>query len=196
MAIKIESDWSLFLDRDGVVNEKKENDYVKSWEEFKFIPGSIEAIANFSNIFSFIGVVTNQRGVGRGLMKEFDLKNIHLNMLMEIQKSGGRIDEIFYCTDVDNNSSSRKPKIGMALQAKLKFPLIDFAKSIMAGDQLSDMEFGRNAGMVNVFIGKSSIKNSKTQSLIDYQFESLLSFSKALINKPVDKGAFGDENFL
>ena len=99
--IKIDSNWCIFLDRDGVINEKRDNDYVKCWEEFKFIPGSIEAIANFSNIFSFIGVVTNQRGVGLGLMKEFDLENVHLNMLEEIQKSGGKIDGIFYCIDVE-----------------------------------------------------------------------------------------------
>lgn len=178
--IKIDSNWCIFLDRDGVINEKRDNDYVKCWEEFKFIPGSIEAIANFSNIFSFIGVVTNQRGVGLGLMKEFDLENVHLNMLEEIQKSGGKIDGIFYCIDVDSNSNNRKPQIGMALQAKNKFPIIDFTKSIMVGDQFSDMEFGRNAGMINVFIGKDSIRNSKTQSLVDYQFENLFNFSLAL----------------
>ena len=180
--IKIDSNWSIFLDRDGVINEKRDNDYVKCWEEFKFIPGSIEAIANFSTIFSFIGVVTNQRGVGRGLMKEFDLKNIHLNMLMEIQKSGGKIDEIFYCTDVDNNSNNRKPKIGMALQAKLKFPKIDFAKSIMVGDQFTDMEFGRNAGMINVFTGLTNSKVDFPSYLIDYQFQDLFDFSSALPN--------------
>jgi histidinol-phosphate phosphatase family protein len=179
---KFDSSWSIFLDRDGVINEKRENDYVKCWEEFKFIPGSIDAIKSFTNIFSFIGVITNQRGVGLGLMSENDLKGIHLNMIKEIQKSGGKIDEIFYCIDVDKDSDNRKPKIGMALQAKLKFPRIDFAKSIMVGDQLSDMEFGRSAGMINVFLGLPNNKVILQSSLIDYKFENIFDFSLALKN--------------
>ena len=181
----IDTNWTLFLDRDGVINEKRHNDYVKRWEEFKFIPGSIAAITSLSTIFSFIGVVTNQRGVGLGLMTEYDLKDIHLNMQMALQKSGGRIDEIFYCTDVDDNSNNRKPKIGMALQAKHKFPNIDFAKSIMVGDQLSDMEFGRNTGMINVFLGLSATKIDLPSSLIDYQFENLFDFSMAFPGLPI-----------
>ncbi len=181
----IDRSWSLFLDRDGVINEKIESDYVKRWEEFRFIPGSIAAIASLSTIFSFIGIVTNQRGVGLGLMKEFDLKDIHLNMHLAIQKRGGRIDEIFYCADVNYDSNNRKPKTGMALQAKNKFPKIDFTKSIMVGDQLSDMEFGRNAGMVNIFLGLSDIKVDLPSSLIDYKFENLFDFSLALPSLPI-----------
>ena len=180
--IKIDSDWSLFLDRDGVINEKRNNDYVKTWDEFKFIPRSIEAIASFSTFFSFIAIVTNQRGVGLGLMTEDKLKEVHLNMLKEIQKSGGKIDEIFYCTDINDDSNNRKPKIGMALQAKIKFPSIDFAKSIMVGDQLSDMEFGRKVGMINVYIGLSINKIDLPSCLIDYQFKNLFDFSLALPN--------------
>jgi D-glycero-D-manno-heptose 1,7-bisphosphate phosphatase len=185
--ISFDSDWSLFLDRDGVINKKRENDYVKCWEEFFFIPGSVEAIASFSKKFNFIGLVTNQKGVGLGLMTELDLNDIHLNMLKATQKSGGRIDEIFYCTDVDDNSNNRKPKIGMAIKAKNKFPRIDFTKSIMVGDQLSDMEFGRNAGMINVFLGISDFKVDFPSSLIDYQFENLFDFSLSLPNLTADK---------
>ena len=188
--INIDSDWSLFLDRDGVINKKRENDYVKCLDEFLFIPGSIEAIASFSKNFSFIGLVTNQKGVGLGLMTEQDLYDIHFNMHKEIQKSGGRIDEIFYCTDVDDNSNNRKPKTGMALQAKNKFPRIDFTKSIMVGDQLSDMEFGRNAGMINVFLGISDFKVDFPSSFIYYQFENLLDFSLSLPTLIVDKSSY------
>ena len=73
--------WTLFLDRDGVINEKIENDYVKSWSEFTFVEKSVETISFLSKIFGKIILVTNQRGVGRGLMSELDLISIHKRMI-------------------------------------------------------------------------------------------------------------------
>jgi histidinol-phosphate phosphatase family protein len=140
-------DNTLFLDRDGVINKLRPNDYVKTWEEFEFLPDVLDAIAKWSNVFRHIIVVTNQRGVGKGAMTEDDLLNIHSNMLTEILKHGGRIDRIYYCTATDNNDVNRKPNIGMALQAKNDFPDIDFSKSIMIGDSDSDRLFAENVGM-------------------------------------------------
>ena len=97
-------------------------------------------------------------------------------MVSAINKMGGRIDHIFYCTDIDNNSINRKPQPGMALQAKEKFPSIDFTKSIMVGNRTSDMEFGRNAKMKTVFISDHPIKNS----CIDFNFHSLIEFALSL----------------
>ena len=125
----IDSSWTLFLDRDGVINFERNNDYVKSWDEFKFYDSSLKALPLLSTIFNKIIVTTNQKGVGRGIMTEAALQLIHQNMISEIEKVGGRIDEIFYCTDLDNNAFNRKPQPGMALQAKEKFPTIDFSKS-------------------------------------------------------------------
>jgi len=144
---------TLFLDRDGVINCHRPDDYVKCWEEFEFMPGILEALAVWNQQFKHIVVVTNQRGVGKGLMSEETLLDIHRRMVVAIEQHGGRIDKIYYCTDLHNDSPNRKPNPGMALQAKADFPDIDFSKSVMVGDSESDMEFGRRAGLTNVFCG-------------------------------------------
>jgi histidinol-phosphate phosphatase family protein len=139
-------DWTLFLDRDGVINHEKENDYILNWSEFEFYPGVTEAIRLLSEKFATIVVISNQRGVGRGLMNEKDLLDIQQRMKSEIAKAGGRIDKIYYCTATDPHHFYRKPNPGMALQAAKDFPSIDLSKTIMVGNKLSDMQFGRNAG--------------------------------------------------
>lgn len=138
---------TLFLDRDGVINRHRPNDYVKTWNEFEFLPGVLQSLGSLSKKFKHIIIVTNQRGVGKGIMTEQTLQKIHGRMVREIEKSGGRIDRIYYCTDLNNDSYDRKPNIGMALRAKKDFPDIDFSKSVMIGDSESDMEFGRRAGI-------------------------------------------------
>ena len=142
MKFKLDTSWSLFLDRDGVINKKLEDDYVKSWDEFSFKVGTLEALAELRKVFGHIFIVTNQRGVGLGKMTEEVLNEIHSNMLFEIEEASGKIDKVYYCVDTDNNSPYRKPNIGMGLMAKQDFPEIDFSKSIMVGDSISDMEFG------------------------------------------------------
>jgi len=137
---------AVFLDRDGVINKKLENDYVKNWNEFHFLPGVIEAIKTINEKGYLVIVVTNQRGIGRGLMTEQDLKDIHQRMLQEIQKGGARIDDIFYCPhDMKDNCNCRKPKPGMLVQAKKKWD-IDYAKSYIIGDSETDIEAGQQVG--------------------------------------------------
>jgi histidinol-phosphate phosphatase family protein len=142
---------TLFLDRDGVINRLRPNDYVKCWEEFEFLPGVFEAFAKWNKHFRHIIVVTNQRGVGKGLMTENDLNEIHSRMITEIEKHGGRIDKIYYCTALNDDDVNRKPNIGMALQAKHDFPDIDFSKSLMIGDSEGDMKFAENLEMKGIF---------------------------------------------
>ena len=177
---QIDPSWTLFLDRDGVINHEKHLDYIHTWDEFRFYPGTKEAIAVFSEKFSHIIVVTNQRGVGKGLMSELDLMQIHNRMLQDTEAGGGRIDAIYYATSLDNNHPERKPHTGMALKAKDDFPAIDFSKSIMVGNNLSDMEFGRNAGMHTVFILSTQPNLPLPHPSIDLAFNSLLNFAAAL----------------
>ncbi len=151
--LKIDRTWSLFLDRDGVINKRLIDDYVKNIAEFQFLPGVIEAVAGLSGIFGKIFIVTNQRGIAGGLMSIEDLGRVHGFMLGEIEKAGGRIDKIYFCPhDRDENCGCRKPDIGMALKAREDFPEVDFSKSVMVGDSASDLEFGEKAGMVAVHI--------------------------------------------
>src|SRR4030095_17079243 len=105
----IDKTWTLFLDRDGVINHEKEADYVRNWGEFKFYEGVLEAIKIFATRFNRIFIITNQKGVGKGWMTEEDLKDIHLNMIGQIEAHGGRIDEIYTSTDLDDNSPNRNP---------------------------------------------------------------------------------------
>ncbi len=138
---------TLFLDRDGVINEWLPGDYVKTWNEFRFIPEFLNSIKEWSSHFKRIFIVTNQRGVGKGLMSHEEMDNIHQKMLSKIYERGGRVDKIYACVSVDENDPMRKPNPGMAYLAMKDFPEVKMSKSLMIGDQESDLIFARNAGM-------------------------------------------------
>lgn len=173
--LNVDKSWTLFLDRDGVINLHFPKDYVKNWDEFFFLDGALEAIKRFSSIFGRIVVVTNQQGVGKGKMTEDTLQSIHINMLNEIENIGGRLDSIYSATSLvnDDEYGLRKPKIGMALQAQIDFPEIDFAKSIIVGDSITDMEFGRNAGMFTVFVSDKESSDQIEALLVDFKISRL-----------------------
>lgn len=175
----IDSTWTLFLDRDGVINVDNIHGYILNWEEFKFYPGVLEAMATFAPLFHKIVLVTNQRGVGKGVMSKEDLTRIHDNMLREMIKNGGRMDAIYYCDATTNDHPNRKPNPGMAHEAKKQFPSIDFSKSIMVGNTSGDMEFGRAIGAYTVYIHTREDKIPRPET-IDARFEDLLTFAKAL----------------
>ncbi|RMF52377.1 MAG: HAD-IIIA family hydrolase [Bacteroidetes bacterium] len=149
---RFDRSWTLFLDRDGVLNTEKVGGYILSWEEFRFEPGALEAVAWLSRIFGRLIVVTNQRCIGKGLLTPAALEAIHQQMHAAIIAAGGRLDAIYYCPDLDDESLCRKPNPGMALAAKRDFPEIDFCRSVMVGNTDSDMAFGRNLGMYRVWI--------------------------------------------
>lgn len=157
MSWNIDASWTLFLDRDGVINERIPDGYVRSTDEFVLLEGADRAIARASEVFGRIVVVTNQQGIGKGIMTERNLSEVHDYMNAMIAKSNGRIDGYYFAPQLAaENSPMRKPGTGMGLAAQKDFPEIDFQKSIIIGDSKSDMEFGRNLGMKTVFVtGKS-----------------------------------------
>ncbi len=177
----IDKTWTLFLDRDGVINIEKQNDYIYHFGEFRFYENALKAIEIFSGIFNKILIVTNQKGIGKGLMTEASLHDIHRQMMLAIDKNNGRIDKIYYCTATDPQHSHRKPQPGMALDAKRDFPEIDFSKSVMVGNNISDMQFGKNAGMHTVFL-KTTDPGSAGKTGIDMAFDDLYAFAEALCN--------------
>ena len=159
--LHIDKTWTLFLDRDGVINKKIDHDYVRNYSQFEFLPGVKDALRILNDIFGRIVIVTNQRGIGRGLMTVQDLESIHEAMMKEVTAAGGRIDAIYFCSDVqDEGSTHRKPQPGMALDAKAQFPEIDFSRSLMAGDSSGDMEFGTRLGMVTAYISPQLAGNA------------------------------------
>jgi histidinol-phosphate phosphatase family protein len=176
----IDKSWTLFLDRDGVINHEKDKDYIHTWDEFKFYEGVKKAFEIFSQKFKRIIIVTNQRGVGRGVTKEADLKIIHKNMQLEIVKNNGHVDAVYYCTDLDDNSPNRKPNAGMGLQAVKDFPDIDLTKALMVGNTLSDMNFGRNLGVYTVFLPTTLPDTDLNDPAIDASYPSLYAFAEAL----------------
>jgi histidinol-phosphate phosphatase family protein len=172
--------WSLFLDRDGVLNHDKVGSYVMNLNEFRLMSGVKTAMKKLSEIFGTIVVCTNQRGIGKGLYTIEEMHRMNNFLLQEIGQSGGRIDKIYYATDLNDDAPDRKPNIGMALQAKKDFPSIDFAKSIMVGNNISDMQFARNAGMAKAVFLTTTIDISLVpKALIDAHFDSLKSFANS-----------------
>lgn len=176
----IDHTWTLFLDRDGVININKEGGYIQHRREFIFTEGALEAIAFLSRIFGRIIVITNQRGVGKGLMTEKDLKDIHTYMVSKIECCGGRIDAIYYCTSPDDAHPDRKPHPGMAYKAKADFADIDFTKSVMVGDKDIDMEWGRNIGARTIWVTSMVYQIPEGDLRTDARFPSLADFSNWL----------------
>lgn len=180
--LDISDEWTLFLDRDGVINTRLVDDYVKVWDEFIFETGVPEAIYMLSRYVGRIVVVTNQQGVGRGLMSADDLDEIHRRMVSDILKAGGKIDRVYSCTKTAGERPfCRKPKPGMALNARRDFPEIAFKKSIMVGDTLTDMQFGKWLGMTTVLVAPENSIARRHPKLTDHWFESLASFANHLV---------------
>lgn len=176
----INKSWTLFLDRDGVINVDKVGSYIFNADEFVFLPGAPDFFKKLSDLFGRIIVVTNQRGVGRGLMTEKDLAGIHDKMVTAIEAIGGKIDGIYFAPAIVNNDPLRKPNPGMAFQAQQDFPDIDLSKSVMIGNKHSDMLFGKNAGMYTVFVATTNPEVPFPHPDIDMRVELLQDFAKAL----------------
>ena len=142
---------TLFMDRDGVINVKLNGRYVQNPSEFEFIPGAEKAISLLSTIFKRILILTNQQGIGKGIMIENELDSLHNYMVNELMKSEGRIDRIYFCPHLASEGCGcRKPNPGMIQQAKLDFPEINFENSYLVGDSLSDIEAGESMNLQTV----------------------------------------------
>ncbi|WP_291726405.1 D-glycero-alpha-D-manno-heptose-1,7-bisphosphate 7-phosphatase [Bernardetia sp.] len=178
------NNWTLFLDRDGVLNRKLDNDYVKTLDEFTIFETAVEALDILKEHFENIVVVTNQQGIGKGLMTDKDLEVIH-NVLLEKLP---QIQKIYFCPDLAKTGSPRrKPAIGMAIDAKKDFCEISFKRSVIVGDSLSDMQFGRNAGMKTCFINQyNTFERIKNKALIDFETASLIEAVPYLIHLTKD----------
>ena len=143
----------VFLDRDGVINQKPpDDDYVKNWSEFNFLSGAIEALSLLTQKGYDIYVVTNQRGVARGMMREHDLKAIHDKLKEELEKHDAKIKQIYYCPHGrDNGCECRKPKPGLLFRAASEHN-INLTKAIFIGDDECDLQAGNAAGCKTVLV--------------------------------------------
>lgn len=171
---------ALFLDRDGVINLRIPGDYVRTPEMFEPAEGLGEAVPLLSEHFGRIIVVTNQAGIGKGMMTGRDLDAVHQKMLGFVQAAGGRIDRVYHCPHAkDAGCSCRKPATGMAWLALADFPDIDFDNAWLVGDSASDIRFGQALGMHTALIsGKSEEGEELAAMKIDFRFDSLLHFAR------------------
>ena len=172
-------DQAIFVDRDGVINEDRE-DYIKSWEEFRFIKGVRQALKKIHRAGIPMVVITNQSVIGRGLVTEGGLSEIHDRMCQAVQKSGGRITKIYYCPHhPDDRCRCRKPRIGLLKKAAQELGL-DLKKCLFVGDALKDIQAGNRAGCGTLLVqtgqGKESlikILAGKTRIKPDWVCEDL-----------------------
>jgi D-glycero-D-manno-heptose 1,7-bisphosphate phosphatase len=144
---------TCFLDRDGVLNRKMpEGRYVTNWSEFDVLPGVVEAIRSLNEAGVRVIVVSNQRGIAKGLYSGADVEDLHARFQALLQASGAHIDGFYFCPHEKTGCNCRKPRTGMFDQARHDFPEIDAASSAMIGDSLADIEFGRNLGMMTILM--------------------------------------------
>ena len=168
---------ALFLDRDGVINVLRHNDYVKNPDELEILPGVAEAVVICRRHFDFIFIATNQQGIGKGLMTENELEAVHAKLMASVPG----LDRIYYCPKLEREHSFyRKPAIGMALQARREHQGLRLKECVMVGDSMTDMLFGRRAGMTTVLVGDNSDCATEKPWLVDYRYRDLLAFAKSL----------------
>jgi D-glycero-D-manno-heptose 1,7-bisphosphate phosphatase len=144
---------TVFLDRDGVLNQKlPEGRYVASLSDFHPLPGVHQAIARLNRAGLRVIVLSNQRGIALGLHSADEVRAIHAAFQSELAAHGAHIDAFYFCPHDKNQCNCRKPLPGLFEQAQAYFPDIAAESSLMIGDSLSDIEFGRRLGMATVFI--------------------------------------------
>jgi len=179
---------TVFLDRDGVINYDSP-DYIKSWEEFRFLPGSLAAIRRLTRHGFTIIVITNQSAIARNMITPDGLETIHRNMKTAVASHGGRITDIFFCPHLpEDGCDCRKPRPGM-IQNALKHYDIDLSRAYMVGDSAKDIQCARNAacgGAVLVRTG-NGMKTERAlkdgQALPDYTAENLLEAADWIIRQ-------------
>ena len=158
----------IFIDRDGVINKDPggwtKHSYVTKWDEFIFVDGSIVALKKLKEAGYRICLISNQGGISKGYFTQEDLDKLNKRMLAEIEKAGGKIDELYYCPHHDkDNCSCRKPKTGL-IEQEIKKSAINLKDTYIIGDDRRDIEAGKNMGMKTVFVlsGKRSLEEAKS----------------------------------
>lgn len=178
---------AIFLDRDGVINQNRD-DYVKSWQEFIFLPGSLEGLRKLADFPGPILVITNQSAIGRGIVTADVVDEIHARMLAEIRAHGGRIDEIFVCPHhPQENCLCRKPKPGLLLQAQTRWN-IDLSRSWLVGDSATDIQAAHSVNcrpfLVQTGRGRQQLPLLQNQAGTFTVIPDLLAFANLLMQAP------------
>jgi D-glycero-D-manno-heptose 1,7-bisphosphate phosphatase len=160
---------AVFIDRDGVINENR-SDYVKSWDEFKFLDGSLGALARLAQCKLKVVIVSNQSAIGRQRVSREIVEDIHRRMVQQIEQTGGHVDRVLYCPHhPDENCGCRKPRPGLLEQAGRELEL-DLTRSYLIGDALEDLEAGRTVGCQTLLVRTG--RGVESMQYLDRQNES------------------------
>lgn len=142
---------AFFLDRDGVINRERA-DYVKTWDEFEFLPNVLPALQRLATLSIPIFVISNQSAIGRGLVSRETVDMIHQQARLRIEAAGGRIDGFFVCPHhPDENCHCRKPKPGLLLAAAAQCNL-NLATCRLIGDAVTDLQAAQAAGCQSILV--------------------------------------------
>ncbi|MEO6940829.1 MAG: HAD family hydrolase [Candidatus Kapaibacterium sp.] len=165
---------AVFFDRDGVINARIKGAYIRNWEEFDFLPDVGEVLQKVKAKGYLAIIITNQRGVGLGLMSQTDLDDIHARLQKHFNWNYDvQFDEIFYCTDKEDTSERRKPSPAMLLEASKKWD-IDLASSWMVGDSISDIEAGERAGTKTAYLVTRHTERIPKATVVIHRITDLL----------------------
>jgi len=179
----------VFLDRDGVVSVFTPDDYVKTWEEFAFIPGAVEGLARLRRAGFTIFFISNQGGVNKGLFSMADLDDITGRMREVLRAGGADFERAYYCPHTsEENCSCRKPKPGLFFQAAREYGPIDFSKAFFVGDSDIDVEAGKAAGCRTILVLSGKTKSGEEvlswKVKPDYIAQNLVSAASIISETP------------
>ncbi len=167
---------AIFFDRDGVINARILGGYVRHWNEFELSEGVIETLREVKRRGYLAIIITNQRGVGLGIMSDADLHTVHEELQRAMEREAGvRFDDIFFCADADKSSTRRKPSPAMLLEAAEKWN-IDLENSWMIGDSMSDIEAGTRAGTKTAYLVTKHSEEIPNATKIIHRLEEILAF--------------------
>lgn len=143
---------ALFLDRDGVINERIVNGYVTDWQAFQFVEGAVSVLRDLARLRLPILVISNQSGVGKGSFSRGALRQITQRFVAAVERRGGHIDGVYYCPHrPDEGCPCRKPRPGLLLRAARDWR-IDLGASVMIGDATTDVQAAQAAGCRSILI--------------------------------------------
>lgn len=171
--------WPLFVDRDGVVNRRIVGDYVRDVDQFEFLPGALAALVSLAAWAPRIVIVTNQQGIGRGLMTNADVDAVHAAMIAEVEAAGGRIDGVLVCPHLAGRCRCRKPLPGMALRWLRDHPRVDPSRSVVVGDSDSDIAMG--VALSRITGGCRTVRIGADDPHASASFPSLAAFAAASV---------------
>jgi D-glycero-D-manno-heptose 1,7-bisphosphate phosphatase len=144
---------TIFLDRDGVINRNSApGDYVKTWEEFQFLPGALAAIARLTKAGFRLLVITNQACISKGIVSWTTMYEIHARMMQEVNRAGGHLEAVLCCPHLEGaGCGCRKPAPGLILRAQAEYQ-VDLGRAILVGDSVRDMQTGAAVGVPTIMV--------------------------------------------